>query len=72
LALVRQWSLIRIGGAPSPSLKRWKISTKEFRENLAWAVLVPGESAPSAAVAQLLSELRDRNVEIFEVVRDSW
>jgi hypothetical protein len=72
LALVRQWSLIRIGGVPSPALQRWQISTKEFRENLAWAVLVPGDAAPSAAVAQLLSELRDRNIRIFEVVRDSW
>ncbi len=65
LALVRHWSLIQIG-APTPrSLKRWRISTQEFRENLVWAVVVPGEGETSPAVTQLLDELAARGVTIL-------
>jgi hypothetical protein len=64
LALVRHWSLIGIGSTTPASLRGWQISTKEFRENLQWAVLVPGENPPSPAVAQLLDELRARGIAI--------
>jgi hypothetical protein len=67
LALVRHWSIIRIGAATPASLEKWHISTREFREDLEWAVIVPGESAPSAAVAQLLSELSTRGIAIQEM-----
>ncbi|MEI9813630.1 MAG: hypothetical protein WDO18_13720 [Acidobacteriota bacterium] len=62
LALVRHWSLIQIGAQTPPALAKWTIISKEFRENLKWAVVVPGESPISAAVEQLLRELRERMV----------
>jgi hypothetical protein len=67
LALVRHWSLIRIGAITPPSLAAWQISTREFREDLQWAVVVPGESAHSPAVVQLLDELRSRGIPIDDV-----
>jgi hypothetical protein len=72
LALVRHWSLIQIGRASPPFLDRWKISTREFRENLAWAVVVPGEGEVSAAVAELLAELSARGVTIHDAGFGSW
>jgi hypothetical protein len=41
LALVRYWSIIQIGEAKSSSFGQWQICSKEFRENLEWAVIVP-------------------------------
>jgi hypothetical protein len=64
LALVRHWSLIRIGAATPEPLRAWRISTKEFREDLQWAIVVPGEAETSPAVAVLLDELRARGIEI--------
>ncbi len=72
LALVRHWSLIQIGASTPPSLDRWHISTREFRENLAWAVVVPGEGETSKAVAELLSELSARGVTIHDSRFGSW
>jgi hypothetical protein len=72
LALVRHWSLIQIGAAIPPSLDRWQISSREFRENLAWAVVVPGEGEISQAVAELLSELSARGVTIHDSRFGSW
>lgn len=63
-ALVRHWSLIRIGATTPPSLARWSISTREFRENLEWAMVVPGERETSPAVVQLLAELAARGIDI--------
>jgi hypothetical protein len=59
LALVRQWSLIQIG---APILEGWRISTREFREDLEWAVVAPGDGEISPGVAQLLGELVARGV----------
>jgi hypothetical protein len=63
-ALVRHWSVIRIGAATPPDLQPWRISTKEFRENLQWAILVPGDGDASPAVVQLLAELAARGIAI--------
>ena len=63
-ALVRHWSLIRIGAETPPELRAWCISSKEFRENLEWAVIAPGEGARNPAVEALLAELRERGVEV--------
>lgn len=63
-ALVRHWSLIQIGGTLPESLARWRISTREFREDLEWAVVMPGEGEVSAAVAQLLRELSERGIRL--------
>jgi hypothetical protein len=64
LALARHWSIIRIG-VPTPAyLEKWRISTREFREDLEWAVVVQGESTESPAVAQLLAEMAARGIVI--------
>jgi hypothetical protein len=55
LALIRHWSLIQIGATTPSALNQWRIVTSEFRENLEWAVVVPGDGERSQAVAQLLS-----------------
>jgi hypothetical protein len=57
LALVRHWSLIQIGATTPPSLDGWRIVSREFRENLEWAVVVPGDVEMSPAVTTLLEEL---------------
>jgi hypothetical protein len=62
LALVRHWSIIQIGEAKSLSFDQWEIKSKEFRENLKWAVIVPGEREVSPGVVQLLEELSARGV----------
>jgi hypothetical protein len=72
LALVRHWSIIRIGAITPPALAGWRISTKEFRENLEWAIVVPGETAHSAAVVQLLGELSSRGIAIHDAADADW
>ena len=69
LALVRHWSVIEIGAVTPQALQPWSIGTREFRENLQWAVVVPGESQMSSAVQQLLSELAARGIAIHTVQR---
>jgi len=39
LALVRYWSIIQIGEVKPSSFGQWQIKSKEFRENLEWAVV---------------------------------
>jgi hypothetical protein len=80
MALARHWSLIEIGKKTPPELERWRISTKEFREDLDWAVVVPGgvpgsvpgEEAASPAVTVLLQELAGRGVRIYDASREEW
>jgi hypothetical protein len=62
IALARHWSIIQIEGTTPPDLDRWRISSREFRENLAWAVIVPGDGEISPAVAELLGELSARGI----------
>ena len=64
LALARHWSVIRIGEVKSSHFRQWEIRSKEFRENLEWAVIVPGEREVSPGVKQLLGELSARGVAI--------
>jgi hypothetical protein len=72
LALARHWSLIQIGQATPAALQMWRISTREFREDLEWAVIVPGDGEISPAVAQLLRELAGRGITIRRSTTDSW
>jgi hypothetical protein len=72
LALVRHWSIIQIGATMPVELKPWSISTREFRENLQWAVIVPGDRDASPAVVQLLKELALRGIVIHNSVSDIW
>jgi hypothetical protein len=64
LALARHWSIIQIGQTTPQSLSGWSIVTRAFREDLAWAVMVPGDGETSPAVAQLLTELSARGIVI--------
>jgi hypothetical protein len=64
--LARHWSVIQIGEKTPPELAAWRISSKEFREDLEWAGIVPGEGEMSPAVAQLLAELRARGIQVQE------
>ena len=72
LALVRHWSLIRIGATTPPPLEGWHIITREFRENLEWAVVVPGDAGISPAVTQLLDELSARGITIHDPRFGRW
>ena len=72
LALVRHWSLIQVGCTTPAALDRWRISTREFREELEWAVIVPAESEISAAVTELLAELSARGVRIHDAGFGCW
>ena len=56
--LVRHWSLIQIGATTPPPLDQWQIISREFRENLEWAVVVPGHGAISPAVKNELKHDR--------------
>ena len=71
-ALIRHWSIIQIGATTPPWLEKWRISTTEFREDLEWAVNVPGDSEISPAVVQLLDELSARGITIHDSSFDSW
>lgn len=66
LALVRQWTYIRIGDSVSAELSQWTISTKEFRENLEWAVVAPHDEEHSPAVKILLDELKQRGIPVHD------
>jgi hypothetical protein len=66
LALVRHWSLIQIGATTPPELAHWRISSKEFRENLQWAVVVRAEVGISTAVSTLLTELQTCGIAVHE------
>ena len=72
LALVRQWSLIQIGATHSPCLEGWQIVSREFRENLKWAVVVPGDREMSPAVASHLGEIAKRGVTIHDAQAGHW
>jgi hypothetical protein len=65
-ALVQHWSVIQIGETTPSSLARWSVSSQEFRENLEWAVIVPGEGARNPEVTQLLEELSARGITIHD------
>jgi hypothetical protein len=66
IEMARHWSIIQIGGKKSPRFREWEIRTKEFRENLEWAVIVPSESKISEGVLKLLVEISARGIQIRE------
>ncbi|MBM3784943.1 MAG: hypothetical protein FJW30_11320 [Acidobacteria bacterium] len=66
-ALARHWTVVQIGAAPKPEFDAWRISTKEFREDLVWACVMEDPEPNSPAVAVLLAEMKDRGVEIRRV-----
>jgi hypothetical protein len=75
LALVQHWSLIQIDSdraVTPPLLEGWHIVSREFRENLEWAVVVPGDGEISLAVTQLLEELSARGITIHDARVGLW
>ena len=64
--LARHWSIIQIGRETPGALRSWSISSKENREDLQWAVIVPGEGERNPAVVQLLEELSARGIAIHD------
>lgn len=71
IALVRHWSLIQIGAATPYPLDQWAIVSRAFRENLEWAVVVPGDGDVAPAVTRLLDELSARGIVIHDA-RFAW
>jgi hypothetical protein len=71
-ALARHWSIIQIDRETPPDLAPWSISSREYRENLAWAVFVPGGGEISPAVSELLHELSGRGIVIYDSRFDCW
>jgi len=67
VALVRHWSVIQIGSMTPPELSQWGIVAKAFREDLEWAVIVPGEQDMSPPITQLLAELAARGIIIHDL-----
>jgi hypothetical protein len=72
LELARHWGVVRIGEPVSSALGAWEIRSKEFRENLQWAVVVAGERGSSPGVLELLRELAGRGVDIETCGGDGW
>jgi hypothetical protein len=72
LDLVRHWSIIQIGSTTPSHLSQWRISTREFRENLKWAIIVVADSPFSPAIIQLLDELSARGIRIFDSANETW
>jgi hypothetical protein len=62
--------LIQIGRKTPEALLAWRISTREFREALEWAMVVTSNEARSQAVAALLEELAARGVAIETVTME--
>jgi hypothetical protein len=72
LELARHWSVIQIGSTTPPHLSEWQIRTREFRENLTWAVVLQGEGEMSTAVGELLRELTGRGIAIHDSRLGDW
>ena len=72
LALIRHWSLIQIGATTPPPLDQWQIISQEFRENLEWAIVVPGDAEISPTVTRLLDELSAREITIHDSRFEPW
>jgi len=72
IAMARHFSLVKIGEPVSNAFEKWEIRNKEFRENLEWAVVVPGDAEVSRGVSQLLGELAQRGVIIRACGEGCW
>jgi len=70
IAIVRHWTVIQIGQTTPPSLQKWSIVMRAFREDLAWAVVVQGEGEITLAITQLLKEVSVRGIQIRHIDMD--
>src|SRR5579864_5842569 len=67
IEMARHWSIVQIGGEKTTRFREWEIRTKEFRENLEWAVIVPGSGEISGGVLTLLEEISARGIQIVRL-----
>jgi hypothetical protein len=67
--LVRHWSVIQICQETPPELQQWTIISRAFREDLEWAVVVPGDGERNPDVSKLLEELAQRRITIHDAGR---
>jgi len=72
IAAARHFALVKIGEPVLHAFEKWEIRNKEFRENLEWAVVVPGDSEVSRAASELLGELAQRGVIIRACGQACW
>ena len=72
IAIAWHFSLLKIGEPVSNAFEQWEIRNKEFRENLEWAVVVPGDTEVSPAASQLLGELAERGVVVRACEQGCW
>ena len=72
IAIARQLSLVKVGEPASSTFEKWQVRNKEFRENLEWAVVVPGDSELSPGASKLLGELAERGVVISACKQGCW
>ena len=69
IRIARGFSVVKIGKPAAHKFESWEIRNKEYRENLQWAVVVPGDGEISLAVSKLLSEVAGRGVVIRACTR---
>jgi hypothetical protein len=67
--LAQHWSVIQIGRETPHELQQWTIVSRAVREDLEWAVVVPGDGEETPAVSELLKELARRGVKIHDANR---
>jgi hypothetical protein len=72
VALARHFSVVQIGAPIPAACGAWQIRAKEFRENLQWAVIVPGDRNASPGVVALLEELSARGIAIHKCSSGCW
>ena len=64
--LVKRWEFVQDLTRPATVPPVWRISTREFRENIEWAVVLNNGEAHSGAVEILLAELAARGIPIHQ------
>jgi len=63
--LVQRWifpPVEDVMGLSAPIPDGWRITTKEFHEDIEWVIVLPSSTEVSEAVAQLLWELASRGI----------
>ena len=74
VALVRHFGLslasIRPLADRSGAFEEWTIVIREFRENLAWAAVLPAATPLTPAIRQLLDELTARGI-FIDLLKES-
>ena len=72
IGIARHFSVVKVGEPTPNSFEQWEIRNKEFRENLGWAVVVPGDAEVSPGVSKLLGELAERGIVIRACKQGCW